>query len=326
LRSLPAARVQPRHAAIGALALGSSLSLTALAIAQTAPQPAPGPPAPLVEDARVRFEQPVVVRGRLAALGAPQQVALQHRTPGRAWRVLATGLAQHDGRYRFAVRLRRSGALRVVPFAVRDETGLVAGGAAAATAATPSASRRVVVAARLVAVHRDHDVPAGGAVRVRGTLIPRLAGRRVVVEGGAGGRWRVLARTRTRRSGHFSARVTASSLGTMRLRARFAGDRRNAETRAGAGTLQGFRATLASWYALYGNRTACGQTLGYGTLGVAHKTLPCGTQVTFRYRGRELTVPVIDRGPYAHGREWDLTGATARQLGFGGVGTVWSTR
>ena len=48
--------------------------------------------------------------------------------------------------------------------------------------------------------------------------------------------------------------------------------------------------------------------------------------VTFRYGSREVTVPVIDRGPYAGGREWDLTGATARALGFGGVGVVWSTR
>jgi len=36
-------------------------------------------------------------------------------------------------------------------------------------------------------------------------------------------------------------------------------------------------------------------------------------------------VPVIDRGPYVGGREWDLTGATARRLGFGGVGVVWSS-
>jgi rare lipoprotein A len=36
-------------------------------------------------------------------------------------------------------------------------------------------------------------------------------------------------------------------------------------------------------------------------------------------------VPVIDRGPYSGAREWDLTGATARRLGFGGVGVVWSS-
>ena len=33
---------------------------------------------------------------------------------------------------------------------------------------------------------------------------------------------------------------------------------------------------------------------------------------------REVRVPVIDRGPYVGGREYDLTAATARRLGFGG--------
>ena len=85
---------------------------------------------------------------------------------------------------------------------------------------------------------------------------------------------------------------------------------------------------LASWYGpgLYGGHLACGGTLGPGTLGVANKSLPCGTRVTLRYHGREVTVPVIDRGPYVGGREWDLTGATARRLGFDGVGVVWSTK
>jgi len=163
-------------------------------------------------------------------------------------------------------------------------------------------------------------------VHVRGTLLPRTRGRRIVVEAGANGRWHAVAHARTRANGHFDARLIAEVPGTQRLRVRFAGDGRNAGTRARAGTLQAFRATVASWYALYGSRTACGQTLTAGTLGVANKTLPCGTMVTFRYGGREVTVPVIDRGPYAGGREWDLTGATAHALGFGGVGVVWSTR
>jgi rare lipoprotein A len=33
-------------------------------------------------------------------------------------------------------------------------------------------------------------------------------------------------------------------------------------------------------------------------------------------------VPVIDRGPYIAGREWDLTGATAAALGFPGLGQI----
>ena len=52
-----------------------------------------------------------------------------------------------------------------------------------------------------------------------------------------------------------------------------------------------------SWYGpgLYGNGTACGQKLTKVLVGVAHRTLPCGTLVTFRYKGVTLTVPVIDR-------------------------------
>ena len=44
-------------------------------------------------------------------------------------------------------------------------------------------------------------------------------------------------------------------------------------------------------------------------MGVAHRTLPCGTLVTFRNpaNGRQVTVPVIDRGPYVAGRTWDMS-------------------
>jgi peptidoglycan lytic transglycosylase len=187
--------------------------------------------------------------------------------------------------------------------------------------------RREAVHWRLVVARHRYDVRAGAAVRVRGTLLPRSRGRRVVVEAGAGhGRWLTLAVTRTRANGHFAARIAGAHLGALRLRVRVAGGRRHHLPHVPAGTLLGYRPTLASWYALYGGALACGGTLGYNTLGVANRTLPCGTRVTLRYRGRRVTVRVIDRGPYVGGREWDLTGATARRLGFEGVGVVWSTQ
>jgi rare lipoprotein A (peptidoglycan hydrolase) len=66
-----------------------------------------------------------------------------------------------------------------------------------------------------------------------------------------------------------------------------------------------------SWYgaAFFGNGTACGQAYTPEIMGVAHRTLPCGTLVTFRNpaNGRQATVPVIDRGPYAAGRQWDMS-------------------
>jgi rare lipoprotein A (peptidoglycan hydrolase) len=83
---------------------------------------------------------------------------------------------------------------------------------------------------------------------------------------------------------------------------------------------------LASWYGapLYGHQTACGLVLRRRTLGVANKTLPCGTRVVFGYRGNWVTTTVIDRGPYVDKREWDLTQATADRLDFtsAGVGSV----
>jgi rare lipoprotein A (peptidoglycan hydrolase) len=79
-----------------------------------------------------------------------------------------------------------------------------------------------------------------------------------------------------------------------------------------------YRPAKATWYGpgLYGNRLACGGRLTHRTLGVAHKRLPCGTKVALRYRGHTVVVPVIDRGPYSRGVDYDLTEATARQLGM----------
>ena len=80
----------------------------------------------------------------------------------------------------------------------------------------------------------------------------------------------------------------------------------------------------ASYYGpgLYGNGTACGQTLTASTQGVAHKTLPCGTRIRFLYRGRKTTVRVIDRGPFVAGRDFDLTIATRNRLRFPDLGIV----
>lgn len=87
----------------------------------------------------------------------------------------------------------------------------------------------------------------------------------------------------------------------------------------------GTQVSVASVFTDYGLGLACGGVLGRNQLGVAHKTAPCGTLITFTYAGRSVTVPVIDRGPYIVGREWDLTGATAAALAFPGLGPIqWS--
>ncbi len=77
--------------------------------------------------------------------------------------------------------------------------------------------------------------------------------------------------------------------------------------------------TLATWYGpgLYGRRTACGQTLTRVLVGVANRTLPCGTLVRVGYGSQSLVLPVVDRGPYGRiGAEWDLTAGAAVALGI----------
>ncbi|HEY2161780.1 MAG TPA: RlpA-like double-psi beta-barrel domain-containing protein [Solirubrobacteraceae bacterium] len=80
--------------------------------------------------------------------------------------------------------------------------------------------------------------------------------------------------------------------------------------------------SIASVFTDYGLPIACGGVLHVPQLGVANKTLPCGTEILFEYGGRAIKVPVIDRGPYIAGREWDLTGATAEALHFPGLGPI----
>jgi rare lipoprotein A len=79
----------------------------------------------------------------------------------------------------------------------------------------------------------------------------------------------------------------------------------------------------ATWYGpgFWGKQTACGTTLTPTTLGVAHRKLPCGTQVTFSNAGRSVTATVIDRGPFHKGYTWDLTKKTAKRIGFLEVGS-----
>jgi rare lipoprotein A (peptidoglycan hydrolase) len=76
------------------------------------------------------------------------------------------------------------------------------------------------------------------------------------------------------------------------------------------------KTSIATWFGpgMYGQRTACGQTLTPAVVGVANRTLPCGTLVRISYSGHAIVVPVLDRGPYAHGANWDLTAGAAQAL------------
>lgn len=90
----------------------------------------------------------------------------------------------------------------------------------------------------------------------------------------------------------------------------------------GPAAQDGWQRAVASRFDDYGEPLACGGVLERDQLGVASRTLPCGTLVAFAYRGRMVHVPVIDRGPYVDGRMWDLTGATAEALRFPGLDEI----
>jgi rare lipoprotein A len=171
----------------------------------------------------------------------------------------------------------------------------------------------------------DLNVLADHASTIAGVLKPNLSGRVVALQALGAHGWSTIASTRTGRGGRFRVRYVPHRDGSERVRLRFAGDAADLSARRSLGRLNVYRLAEASWYG-GGGGLACGGELTSTTMGVANKTLPCGTLVTLRYGERTVRVRVIDRGPYVAGREFDLTEATKQALGFGDTGEVWSTR
>jgi rare lipoprotein A len=237
------------------------------------------------------------------------KIQIKFRARGaRQWRLIDTVRADARGTYRDHERARRTGLYMAVP-----------------AHAAASAPEPVKVRSRAAFHVGSHALILGHGMRLDG--VARPGGRRplkVIARGPDGG----VQREFTSRHGQFGLRWRPNRTGNYRLRA-YPG--RNSRALGGispARRVTVYRYALASWYGpgLYGNATACGRTLEPGMLGVANKSLPCGTKVRLRYHGRSVTVPVIDRGPYAGGREYDLTAATKHRLGFPDVGTLLTNR
>lgn len=180
-------------------------------------------------------------------------------------------------------------------------------------------------------------------LRFTGTAPAGDAGRVIDIEravDAAGTRWVLVADATVNSQGGFSVVWRANHAGRLAIEAVLGSPtgtstaRRTARTGAAAPVPRGaatpaltvtvYRPARASFYGpgFWGQQTACGETLTRSTLGVASRTLPCGAQVEILYRGRSITVPVIDRGPYASGITWDLTEATASALGINGTTTI----
>jgi hypothetical protein len=210
-------------------------------------------------------------------------------------------------------------ALLGLPAAGSASDGGASADAPAPSAGTGSPNGITLSAGRATLVHRT--------VTVRGS-VPRGSGDRVVLVERSDRRagWVQIARVRPARDGTFSARWRSSRAGRVRFRARFESAARSAGQADSAPQVKVtvYQPARATWYGpgFYGHRTACGIRLTRRTLGVAHRKLRCGTKVDLYYRGRTIRVPVIDRGPYANGADWDVTGAAAARLHMRSTATI----
>jgi hypothetical protein len=187
-------------------------------------------------------------------------------------------------------------------------------------AVAPSGGQVVTVSDGTFSMSARSDALLGKVVRFRGSVPAAEAGRALTIErfDAASSLWLPTATTLVKGDGSFLARWRTDHIGRFRLRARVDGDEARAASASPELSITIYKPARATWYGpgFYGRKTACGQTMSHALVGVAHRTLPCGTQVAIFYGGRTLTVPVVDRGPFRNGAHWDLTSAAAEALGF----------
>jgi rare lipoprotein A len=307
-----------RRAAIGLLA-AAALITTAV---PTSPAGAVGEKAPRfnAEKTKVRPGAKVRLRGQFTAQATPAttlgtapapkppgQVRIEFRPAGKDHydQIAVTG-TDDDGKYMHRTKVRRSGYFRAV-----------------ASDGRISEPDRVRVKSRVKARLGNDDVNLGDKLKVKGSVAPAIGHRKIVVKVGND-----KVTTKTNKRGRFMARWKADETGTQKVKVKARGDEIAAGSKDKAGKATVYRPAEASYYGpgFYGGTTACGQTLTSGTIGVANKTMPCGTKLKLRYGNRTVKVEVIDRGPYSGDREFDLTEATKNKLGFPSTGTVWASK
>lgn len=208
-------------------------------------------------------------------------------------------------------------------------TGTGTGTSTTTPVATTPASAPVTLSSDGITLQTTSSALLRRQLSFSGTA-PAAAGQTVEIdrEGRAThGEWKPTVTATVAADGSFQAVWHTSQVGRFALRAEPVSSASTAQATAAATTappapmLSVYRGARATIYGpgFYGRKTACGRRLRRTTIGVANRTLPCGTEVSLMYGGSELTVPVIDRGPYANGASWDVTMAAAQALGMDGT-------
>ena len=266
----------------------------------------------------VRIGDATRIKGEFPDAGHAE-VAILHRAAGdNGFKRVDSARTGAGGRWEARVKPRRTGDWRAR--LLSPVPGDLLTGAPAPDAESDTELIRVRSLTKVAPAKRD--VVAGREFEIRGKVLP--AGQRdVIVE--VGGQTK---RTRADKDGRFEVDWKVPSAGNYGVRAWAKRNKDASGSKDSGGHLTAYRYALASWYGpgLYGNRTACGQTLSPSTRGVAHKSLPCGTKLSIRHGSNEVHVRVIDRGPYVGNREFDLTEATRNDLGFGSTGQILVSR
>jgi rare lipoprotein A (peptidoglycan hydrolase) len=204
-----------------------------------------------------------------------------------------------------------------------------------ATACVPTVGAATAAADGPLAVPSLFTRPGellGHTLRFRGALGAAQAGRTLQIQRQQpDGSWIPTTRTTVAADGSFLARWRTNAIGQFAVRAlldggqaQAAGQQQAASSAPLTTSVTIYRPARATWFGpgFYGRKTACGQVMSHALMGVAHRTLPCGTPIAVFFGGKSVTVPVVDRGPFGNGARYDLTSAAATQLGMAQSSTI----
>jgi len=159
----------------------------------------------------------------------------------------------------------------------------------------------------------------GQPVKFSGTIPGASDGETIEIQKlDAAAGWVVVATTTTTSGGDFTAQWLPTKAEKLSVRAVPMNATIRATNSIPVKTISVYKSFSATWFGpgFYGNRTGCGRKMTRKLIGVAHKKLKCGTKVEIYYKGRVIVAPVVDRGPFRHNTEYDLTYAAAKKLKF----------